>query len=136
MLYSYCNDSVAKNCLSCQHISTRFSLGTSTVWYQRNKKQFSLATLELDKFSFSYTFLKFYDLTTNFRINIIVKEAFALSTTRTFRINIEPFNRPFSYSESECGSNDISLQFVEFSNVHNCDRSSNATLSSLAYKIV
>ena len=45
-------------------------------------------------------------------------------------------NRPFSYSESECGSNDISLQFVEFSNVHNCDRSSNATLSSLAYKIV
>ena len=45
-------------------------------------------------------------------------------------------NRPFSYSENECGSNDISLQFVEFSNVHNCDRSSNATLSNLAYKIV
>ena len=32
-----------------------------------------------------------------------------------------PSNRPFSYSESVCGSNDISLQFVEFSNVHNCD---------------
>ena len=45
-------------------------------------------------------------------------------------------NRPFSYSENECGSNDISLQFVEFSNVHNCNRSSNATLSNLAYKIV
>ena len=45
-------------------------------------------------------------------------------------------NRPFSYSENECGSHDISLQFVEFSNVHNCDRSSNATLSNLAYKIV
>ena len=44
--------------------------------------------------------------------------------------------RPFSYSENECGSHDISLQFVEFSNVHNCDRSSNATLSNLAYKIV
>ena len=29
-------------------------------------------------------------------------------------------NRPFSYSENECGSNDISLEFVEFSNdVHN-----------------
>ena len=42
----------------------------------------------------------------------------------------------FSYSENECGSNDISLQFVEFSNVHNSDRSSNATLSNLAYKIV
>ena len=45
-------------------------------------------------------------------------------------------NRPFSYSENECGSNDTSSQFLEFSNVHNCDRSSNATLSSLAYKIV
>ena len=45
-------------------------------------------------------------------------------------------NRPFSYSENECGSNDISLQFVEFSNVDNCDRSVNATLSNLEYKIV
>ena len=46
--------------------------------------------------------------------------------------------RPFSYSENECVSNDISLQFVEFSNVHNCDRSSktNTTLSNLVYKIV
>ena len=31
----------------------------------------------------------------------------------------QPLNRP--YSENECGSNDISLQFVGFSNVHNCD---------------
>ena len=45
-------------------------------------------------------------------------------------------NRPFSYSAKEPGSSDISLYFVEFSNVHNCDRSSNATLSNLAYKIV
>ena len=45
-------------------------------------------------------------------------------------------NRPFSYSHNECRSNDISLQFVEFSNVHNCDRKSHATLSNLAYKIV
>ena len=45
-------------------------------------------------------------------------------------------NRPFSYSHNECGSNDISSQFVEFSNEHNCDRSSNAALSNLAYKIV
>ena len=45
-------------------------------------------------------------------------------------------NRPFSYSENERGSNDISLQFVEVSNVHNCDRSSNATLSNLVYKTV
>ena len=43
-------------------------------------------------------------------------------------------NRSFSYSEKECGSNDISLHFVEFSNVHNCDRSSNATQSKFAYK--
>ena len=34
----------------------------------------------------------------------------------------------------ECGSNDISLQFVEFSNVHNCDRSCNVTRSNLVYK--
>ena len=44
-------------------------------------------------------------------------------------------NGPFSYSENECGSNDISLDFVEFSNVHNCDRSSNATQSNVAYKM-
>ena len=46
------------------------------------------------------------------------------------------FNRPFSYSEKECGSNDISLQFVEFSNVHNCDRSSNAIQWNLVNKTV
>ena len=45
-------------------------------------------------------------------------------------------NRPFSYSENECGSNDISLQFLEFSNLDNCDPSFNATLSNLEYKIV
>ena len=45
-------------------------------------------------------------------------------------------NRPFSYSENECGSNDVLLQFIEFSNVDNCDRSFNATLSNLEYKIV
>ena len=49
---------------------------------------------------------------------------------------VKSANRPFSYSENECGSNDISLQFVEFSNVDNCDRSFNATLSNLEYKIV
>ena len=36
-------------------------------------------------------------------------------------------NRPFSYSKKESGSNDISLHLVEFSNVHNTDRSSHAT---------
>ena len=49
---------------------------------------------------------------------------------------IVEWNRPFSYFENECGSNDISLQFAEFSNVHNCDRSCNATLSNLVYKFV
>ena len=43
-------------------------------------------------------------------------------------------NRPFSYSEKESQSNDILLQFVEFSNVHN--RSSNATRSNFANKNV
>ena len=42
--------------------------------------------------------------------------------------------RPYIYSENESGSNDISLHFVEFSN--HCDRSSNATQSNLAYKIL
>ena len=45
-------------------------------------------------------------------------------------------NRPFSYSEIESQSNDTLLHFVEFSNVHHCDRSSNATRSNLAYKNV
>ena len=45
-------------------------------------------------------------------------------------------NRPFSYSEKESQSNDTLLHFVEFSNVHNSDRSSNATRSNLVYKSV
>ena len=52
------------------------------------------------------------------------------------KIMCEDFNRPFSYSENEYSSNDISLQFVEFSNVDNCDRSFNATLSNLENKLV
>ena len=52
------------------------------------------------------------------------------------RENSNDSNRRFSYSENECGSNDISSQFVEFSNVHNTARSSNATLSNFAYKVV
>ena len=43
-------------------------------------------------------------------------------------------NRPSSYSEKESQSNDTLLHFVEFSNVHNTDRSSNATRSNLVYK--
>ena len=45
-------------------------------------------------------------------------------------------NRPFSYSKTESESKDISLHFVEFSNVHITDRSSNATQSNLVYKYV
>ena len=45
-------------------------------------------------------------------------------------------NRPFSYSEKESQSNDTLLHVVEFSNVHNSDRSSNATRSNLVYKNV
>ena len=45
-------------------------------------------------------------------------------------------NRPFSYSDKESQSNDTVLHFVEFSNVHNSDRSFNATRSSHAYKNV
>ena len=45
-------------------------------------------------------------------------------------------NRPFSYSEKESQSNDTLLHFVEFSNVHNSDRSSNAIQSNFACKNV
>ena len=44
-------------------------------------------------------------------------------------------NRHISYSEKECGSNNSSLHFVDFSDMHNCDRSSNAIQSNLAYKM-
>ena len=44
-------------------------------------------------------------------------------------------NRSFSYSKKESGSNDISSHFVEFSNVYNGNRSSNATQSNLVYKM-
>ena len=45
---------------------------------------------------------------------------------KKFNINND-FNRPFSYSGKEPGSNDAMMQFEEFSNVHNSDRASNAT---------
>ena len=44
--------------------------------------------------------------------------------------------RGLSYSENESQSNDTLLHFVEFSNLHNCDRNSNATQSNLVYKNV
>ena len=53
-----------------------------------------------------------------------------------FQNDPDTCGRGLSYSLNECGSNDISSQFVEFSNVHNCDRSTNATLSNFAYKTV
>ena len=46
------------------------------------------------------------------------------------------FNRPFSCSGKESESNDVVIQFEEFSNVHNGDRASNATRSNFTYKIV
>ena len=45
-------------------------------------------------------------------------------------------NRPFSYSEKESQSNNTLLHFIEFSNVHDNDGSSNATRSNLVYKNV
>ena len=48
----------------------------------------------------------------------------------------EVVSLPFSYSGKESESNDVMMQFEEFSNVHNGDRASNATRSNLAYKIV
>ena len=44
--------------------------------------------------------------------------------------------RLLNLPEKESESNDTLLHFVEFSNVHNCDRSSNATRSNLVYKNV
>ena len=45
-------------------------------------------------------------------------------------LNTAP-NKPFSYSRSESESNDVMMQFEELSNVHNSDRTSNATRSNL-----
>ena len=44
--------------------------------------------------------------------------------------------RHFSYSRKECGSDNISLHFVEVSNVDNSDRNCNANQSYLVYKNV
>ena len=45
-------------------------------------------------------------------------------------------NRPTSYSGKESESNDVMMQFEEFSNVHNSDRAFNTTRSNLADRIV
>ena len=46
------------------------------------------------------------------------------------------YHRPFNYSRKESESNDVIMQFEEFSNMHNSDGASNATRSNLVYKIV
>ena len=46
-------------------------------------------------------------------------------------LSIVFIHRTFSNSEKESQSNDTLLNFEEFSNVHNCDRSSNANRSNL-----
>ena len=44
-------------------------------------------------------------------------------------------NRPFSFYKKQPASKNVMMHFEEFSNVHNKDRSSNATRSSLVYKL-
>ena len=56
-------------------------------------------------------------------------------TLLTLSIN-QKLNRSFSYSGKESESNDVVMDFEEFSNVHNSDRTSNATRSNLAYNIL
>ena len=48
----------------------------------------------------------------------------------------DAFSKISGYVWMRPQSNDTLLHFVEFSNVHNCDRSSNATRSKLVYKNV
>ena len=59
-----------------------------------------------------------------------------LSNVTFFSAGSKEAKIPFSYSGKESESNDVMMQFEEFSNVHNSDRTSNATRSNLAYKIV
>ena len=66
------------------------------------------------------------------RINLDHIISFLLEVTHSAIL----FNRPFGYSAKESHSNDTLQHFVEFSNGHNSDRSSNATRSNLAYKNV
>ena len=47
---------------------------------------------------------------------------------------VESTNRPFNCSKQERKSNDIWINFVECSNVHNSDRSSNAAQSNFLYQ--
>ena len=67
----------------------------------------------------------------SFGENIVIQVCFAISHDVC-----DNANRPFSYSEKESQSNDTLLHFVEFSNVHNSDGSSNATQSNLVNKNV
>ena len=57
--------------------------------------------------------------------------------TASFEISeLKPTIDLLAILKKESQSNDTLLHFVEFSNVHNCDRSSNATRSSFEYKNV
>ena len=61
-----------------------------------------------------------------------------MATSACFFItnSFEGPHRSFSYSRKESESNDVMMHFEEFSNVHNNERTSNATRSNLAYEIV
>ena len=75
------------------------------------------------------------------QLNVKVLASIARASFCELRIKVfdfQPllFNRPFSYSDKESQSNDTLLHVVGFANVHNCDRSSEATRSNLVYKNV
>ena len=53
-----------------------------------------------------------------------------------WKVTFPVVNRSFSCSEKESELNDILIHLVEFSNLHNRDRSSNATRSNAEYKFV
>ena len=72
----------------------------------------------------------------NFSVFEKFLNTFIESDAQSNKIQEIDLNRPFSYSGKDSQSNDTLLHFVEFSNVHNSDRSSNATRSNLAYKNV
>ena len=69
-------------------------------------------------------------------INVDLMQSSESSSFTCNDVKLCKFNKPFSYSEKESEWNDISLEFVEFSNAHNCDRSHNATQSNLVHKNV
>ena len=132
LLINHHNNNSCNICLHTQHVQSLLEVFLAKKGYSIQILQFSpIVASRHFQYHAKITKRKFVTFLLYTPIHIAFKPALAKPDYL-----MGPPNRPFSYSEKESGSHDTSSYFVEFSNVYNSDRSSNATQWNLVHKNV